>query len=250
MTGGGLARGGSLFEQGIARAGYELVPRAYKKPSPEDVLILWNRHKHMEAIARDYERVGARVVVAENGYFSRDPAGRKYYALSIGHHVGAGKWIEGGPERWDSFGFKVKPWREDGRHILVLPQRGIGEKGIAMPRNWLASALDRLRHSTKRPIRIRHHPGPEKSEPYEDLRDAWAAVVWASSSGLKSMLVGVPVFYDFPDWVGAPAAKQGLDEIEKPALGDRLPMFRRLAWAQWRAEEIASGEAFKWLLKS
>lgn len=239
-----------VFSPGLQRLGYEIDSTPSRNPQPSDVLLLWNRRVQHEAVARNYERVGARVLVAENGYIGRDPQRRKIYALAHNHHAGAGVWREGAPERWEQFGVGLQPWRTDGRHILVLPQRGIGESGVAMPRRWPFQIVERLRKVTPRPIRVRHHPGTENSEPYGDLAGAWAAVVWASGAGIKALAFGIPVFYDFPKWIGASAALPCSEDIERPFLGDRLPMFRRLAWAQWRADEIASGEAFAWLLKS
>lgn len=73
-------------------------------------------------------------------------------------------------------------------------------------------------------------------------------VTWASGAAIKAIIEGIPVFYEFNDWIGAPAARYGIDDTENPFLGDRNPMLHRLSWAQWTAEEIASGEPFKCLL--
>jgi hypothetical protein len=119
-----------------------------------------------------------------------------------------------------------------------------------MPGGWLADVHKRLSRLTDRRLVIRRHPGPDKTEPYDALRGAWAAVTWGSGAGIKALSVGVPVFHEFPSWIGAPAARLGIEDIEKPWLGDRLPMFQRLAWAQWTLAEIASGEAFRCLLQA
>jgi hypothetical protein len=75
-------------------------------------------------------------------------------------------------------------------------------------------------------------------------------VTWGSGAGIKSIVAGIPVFHEMPNWIGAPAAKLGLDDIEQPFLGDRQPMLNRLAWAQWDLDEIASGEAISWVCRS
>ena len=38
----------------------------------------------------------------------------------------AAKWWIGGSGRWKDQGIRLRPWREDGEHILLLPQRGFG----------------------------------------------------------------------------------------------------------------------------
>lgn len=117
-----------------------------------------------------------------------------------------------------------------------------------MPRNWLNNILPRLAKTTGRPIKVRKHPGKNPTVPLEeDLNNAWAAVIWASGAGIKAICEGIPVFYDYKNWIGAKAATCNFD-IEKPYLGDRMEMLHRLSWAQWTWDEIENGEPFKWLL--
>jgi hypothetical protein len=59
--------------------------------------------------------------------------------------------------------------------------------------------------------------------------------------------MGVPVFYGFPQWIGALAAKPVSGPLE-PFYGDRDPMMQRLMQSMWTVEEIASGEPFRHLL--
>jgi hypothetical protein len=116
-----------------------------------------------------------------------------------------------------------------------------------MPRPWLSEAESRLRRFTKRHIVIRRHPGREKLDP--DFTNVWAVVTWGSGAAIKALAAGVPVFYEMPNWIGGDAAIQGVDRIETPWLGDRLPMFRRLAWAQYRLSEIEKGWPFAALIE-
>lgn len=232
-----------LFEGALQRAGFTIVGPAHH-PEPGDLLLIWNRRGPEDALARKYEAAGARVMVVENAYIG--PAdGEKAFAISLGSHNGAGQWRVGGPERWDSFGLELKPWRR-GEDVVLLPQRGIGQTGVAMPRDWGTRTLQRLQAQPRRLV-YRKHPG-DKSEPYEALRNAWCACTWGSGAAIKALVAGVPVFYDFPQWIGGESARFGFGDLEKPWRGNRLPMLRRLAWAQWRLSEVQSGEAFDWLL--
>ena len=234
------------FEAGLRDIGYDLLPTPLSSPSKDDLLVLWNRSHYEEGIARRYEGVGAAVIVAENGYIGSDENGHKLFAMSKHYHNGAGKWNVGASARWKG---TIAPWRESGDFILVLPQRGIGCSGVAMPRGWEVGATRRLALMTKRPIRVRRHPGASKEDPYLALVGAWAAVTWGSGAGIKALAYGVPVFHDFSMWIGAMAASRlEAADIEDPMMGDRQPMFERLAWAQWSLAEIQSGEAFRCLL--
>lgn len=228
------------FVSGLRKVGFNVINRHQNDPKPGDVLVLWNRHPFQEHIATQYERAGATVLIAENGYIGNTKA------IAEGYHNGAGKWHVGEEDRWGKLGIGVRPWRKDGDFILVLPQRGMGSQGIAMPRNWLANTLLQLSKITKRPVRIRKHPGQADCIPIEEeLKGAWAAVTWASGAGIKAIVEGVPVFCGLRNWVGAQAASLNLHNIEDPYLGDRMPMLRRLAWAQWTYAEIENGEPFR-----
>lgn len=236
------------FLRGLARCGYRVERGPKDHPEPGDVLVIWNRYAHWEAQALRYEGAGATVLVAENGWIGSDEKGRQLYALCRSNHNGAGTWEVGPEDRWSRLGIDLKPWREDGEHILVLPQRAFGARGVAMPEGWGDDVAARLRAVTDRPVIVRPHPGNVQPKPEPDWKNCWAAVTWASGAGIKAIVAGIPVFHELPRWIGAPAARHGIEGIEAPFLGDRLPMLRRLAWAQWTVDEIADGEPFEWLL--
>lgn len=233
------------FDEGLRAVGFEVV-KALPRPAPDDLLVIWNRYGGYDEIARYFEQFGARVVVAENGYLGKAWRGGDWYALALNHHSGAGKWPDGGPERWAQHGTELARWRDGAGEILVLGQRGIGEAGIASPTGW-AEAVQRQYGG-----RIRPHPG--KNEPAvsleADLADARAVLTWHSGAALLALLAGVPVFYAFPRWIGAEAARPLWEFEAGPRQGDRLAMFQRLAWAQWQLDEIRSGEAFDHLLRT
>lgn len=228
------------FNEGLSSAGFRIA-EAISAPKPEDVLVIWNRYAWFAEEAWRFERAGARVIVAENGYLGKDWLGDTWYALSLGHHSGAGHWKVGSAARWDALGVELSPWR-DGREVVVLGQRGIGEDGIASPRGWGEDIAQKLG------ARVRPHPGTGPRKPLaEDLKDASCVVTWHSGAALSALLMGVPVFYGFKRWIGAEAGRHVSEFAQGPRHGDRLSMFRKLIWAQWRLEEIRSGEAFKHL---
>lgn len=237
------------FLSGLASCGYEVDQPPKREPEPQDVLLVWNRHGLNEGHADRYERAGARVIVAENGFIGADEHGNQLYALALRHHLGAGEWAQGPEDRWSPLKVSLRQWRKDGREIIVLPQRGIGPKGVAMPAGWTEDVVTRLKQVTARPIRVRNHPGASRTDPWDDLQDAWAAVTWASGAGIKAICHGVPVFHELPQWIGSLSARFGISQIEEPYLGDRLPMLERLAHAQYSIQQISSGEPFRRLLE-
>lgn len=235
------------FRQGLANAGYQVRNAWPSSAQPDDLLVIWNRYEDYDRIATHFERCGGKVLVAENGYLGNDFSGDKWFALAVGGHGGSGSWPSGGAERWDSFGVELKPWQSGGDEILILPQRGIGQIGVTMPLGWGDKTRNELRFKTARNVRIREHPGKKNSGPTleEDLSKAWACVTWGSGAALKALMHGVPVFYAYEKWIGASAALPLSDDLENRFTGDRLPMFRKLAWAMWNCSEIISGEPFR-----
>jgi len=233
------------FQAGLQALGYELVDQI-RCPRPADVLVIWNRGSWRNTEAQRFEAAGARVIVAENGYLGKNWIGQKWFALALGHHSGAGTWPDGGSARWDSWGAQLAPWRTDGTEVLVLEQRGIGEPGVASPRGWERDMVKRFGG------RLRNHPGgavPAVSL-VDDLRNARCVVSWHSGGAMLALLMGVPAFYGFPLWIGRSAARHVSEFDAGPWVGDRLAMFRRLAWAMWAVDEVRTGVAFEKLLNS
>jgi hypothetical protein len=239
------ARSIPCFAVGLARLGYEIAQVPKQEPTRHDVLVLWNRLHTTDGHAKRYEAAGAKVVICENPWI-----GEGAYAICLGQHNGAGDWHIGTSSRWPVFGIDVGQWRTKGDHVLVIPQRGMGIPPVGMPRNWQLEVAETIHRMTDRPIRIRY---PQfREDPLEpDFRDAHCTVIWGSGAGIKSIVAGIPVFYEMPSWIGGKAAKPliSVDNLEDPYLGDRGPMLHDLSWAMWKTEEIERGEPFECLFQ-
>lgn len=247
------------FTAGLRAAGHEVHLRQPDRYDRNTLLVIWNRYQLMHDLALRTEEAGGRVLVAENGYVGQDgghpkfqvhPHGPKpndYYALAEGWHNG-GRVPEGDGSRWAAVGVPLKPWRADGDHILICPNRSFGVPGRMMHPDWDVRTMHQISKYTKRPIKIRKHPGNnEPKRPLEaDLEGAWACVVWSSSAGVHSLINGIPTFCDAPFWVIKGAGAGG--HIDAPVLPEREPFFARLGWSQWTCTEIESGEPFRRLL--
>lgn len=238
------------FCSGLKKVGFEVSRGFPNKGAPGDVLLLWNRYAERHDLATRFESEGGTVLVAENAFLGVDRSDRRRYAMAQGAHNGAGFWHVGGPERWAQLGIDLKPWRKDGDHILVCPNRSFGMPGFIMPANWVVEMTNRLQRVTSRRIKVRPHPGNNlpKVPLAEDLKNAWAVVIWSSSAGVDALVAGIPVYCEAPWWI-CKSATRGIREIEKPLDGiNRLPAMQALAWAQWSVEEIEAGEPFVHLL--
>lgn len=229
------------FAAGAKRVGYEPQFGLTTKPNANDLLVIWNRFGPSGNAANAFERVGAPVLVAENGYLGNDFAGDRWYAISRSHHNGAGTWNNYGPARWDNIGVDLAPFRTKGSELVLLPQRGIGEAGVAMPRNWISE-------KTHAVTRVRRHPGQHTCTPLQqDLANAYAVYTWGSGAAIKALAWGIPVYSDMPNWIVSDACAAFGAPLNLCSR-TRLQTFRRMAWAMWRLSEIESGFAFDVLL--
>lgn len=239
------------FQKGAVALGYKQV-KEIPHPTPDDLLITWNRYGHADKIARTFTKAGARVLVAENCYLGNDFLGDRFYAISNHHHNGAGYWPSDNGKRWRSFGYELSPYKElDPKHpILGLAQRSIGPPGVAMPTHW----PEVLRRGWDYPakLKIRRHPGRTegKTSLSMDLKRSKGVITWGSGAAIKALAQGYPCISTWAEWIGHSASStldsiQDWDHLPQP---DRIPMFESLANAIWRLSEIESGEAFERLL--
>lgn len=238
------------FQAGLEAVGFQCVDKI-AQPTPDDVLVIWNKYGGYLEHANHFEAHGATVIVAENCPLGNDWQGGKWYSVAK-HDITmvGGQWTDGGPTRWDSWNIQLKEW-QDGKEIVILGQRGIGSPDAKCPDDWVA----RIQHQTG--FRVRMHPGTSKLIPNkegkpleEDLRDAVAVITWGSSAAIRALMMGVPVYYCAPQFA-ADICCTPWSDYPQPPMRDhhaRLQMFRRLAWAMWTIEEIASGEPIKRLL--
>jgi hypothetical protein len=220
-----------IFTRGLERLGYEVHHGITLTPRPGDLLVTWNRIRAADEAAKVFQRVG-KVLVTENASWGNEFQGQSWYTIARNYHNTADCFDYHGPERWDSLGVDLKPFRTAGETV-ILPQRGIGSKPTAMPRQWPQGALKRYGG------RIRQHPGKGSGKPLErDIANCGTVVTWGSGAAVKALMLGCKVISEMPGWIGEQ------DNTEQ----GRLDMFRRLAWAQWTMAEIESGEAFDYLL--
>jgi hypothetical protein len=213
--------------QGLQKLGYYVTlgwPHAY--PRDDDVLVTWNRIHEGHTMAKRF----AKVLVMENASWGNGFHGRRWYTMCRDYHNRADCIIDRGPERWAALDLRLPPMRDmrDGETV-ILPQRGIGPPGVAMPLDWPRQAL------VKHKGRIRRHPGREPGTDLKlDLARARRVVTWGSGAAIKALMWGIPVISEMPLWIGEQ------DNTER----GRWEMFCRLAWAQWQLKEFEDGSAF------
>lgn len=177
--------------------------------------------------------------------------------------------------RWNKISsrlnIKLKPWRSSGDHILICLQRngGWSMRGLDV-QTWLDQTIMEIRkYCKKRHIIVRLHPGDKKMPKMlrinhknvsvsrrrylqEDLKNAWATILYNSSPAVASSIEGVPVFLTDPHPEFSQAkevANLDLSRIENPLLPNREEWIKKLAMCHWNFEELKNGEAWQFFRK-
>jgi len=188
-------------------------------------------------------------------------------------------------DRFDKLGLKYHGWKnkEDlGRKIVVALQLA----GDASLRNcnineWCMDTVKTLREHTNRPIEIRTHPGVSekgmgnheelfkqfafanlkdvyfvngKDVPWEEhLKDAYCVVAYSSGLSIDAVLNGYPVIAcdegNFA-WNVAETKLKNIENLNLASDQEVQQWLYNLAYCQWTADEMESGECWTHLKPS
>jgi hypothetical protein len=173
------------------------------------------------------------------------------------------------PKRWNKISrdlnLNLKPWRTSGNHILFCLQRNGGwSMGGVSSIDWMNNTINNIRKYSNRPIVVRAHPGDKKIKSIlrighknvslstkenlvDDLRGAWATVVYNSSPSVASIIEGVPAFLtdNVPQHSQSfDVANTDISNIENPTILDRQAWIEKLSMCHWNFNELRSGEAW------
>ena len=172
--------------------------------------------------------------------------------------------------RSDLLNLRLKPWRTNGKYILICGQHDKSLQWQNMPRmsNWFLNTYDEIRKHTDRPIIFRPHPRCRlehierglkhvyRQEPQHitntyddfdiDFNNVWATISYSSNPGIHSIIDGVPAFVSTHS-LAYPAGNDidFLHTIEQPLMPDRTQWLNDYAWTEYTIEEIAQGLPIK-----
>jgi hypothetical protein len=172
------------------------------------------------------------------------------------------------PNKWSIYsqwhGASLKPWRTNGKHVLIFCQRPKGFNMFIDQEAWLDSVLAKIRQHSSRPIMIRMHPGDgsrfkqiEKIQKkygttvtissHDNIQDAlancWCTVGINSTPNVVAAIEGIPGYIEDPkhSWANG-IAFTDLADIENPPLPDRSVWINQIANIHWSNTEVKSGK--------
>lgn len=277
------------FAQGAARCGDDSRATSASVYEPCDVgAIIGNAfganqaktllpHYKVRKMVIDTQRQLGRywLSIDSNVFIYRDRANpKKYLRYSFnGVFPKEGIYCNENPseENWANirrdYNMDLKPWRNNGEHILITLQRPMGwsMRGHNLM-SWLESTFTAIRQHSDRPIVIRWHPGdwknfpqyeptlkkynvtvsPQQKHILEDLVNCWALVCHNSTPSSVAVIEGVPAFItDDPDYCQAgDVANRDFSQIENPWMPDRTQWIKKLAQCHWNFEDTQSGRCW------
>lgn len=179
------------------------------------------------------------------------------------------------PDRWEAqrreLGLELAPYREAGRHVLILGQvgRDASLRGLDIAQ-WLGQTAKAVRERSDRPIVVRLHPSmrwrdrekaiaacnevtdltisPIENSFSADIGGAWTCVTYSSGGAVDALLAGVPPICLSPANLAYQLCSTSLDDIEAPLEPEREQFFRDLAYSQWTPDEMVDGAPWRHLL--
>lgn len=165
-----------------------------------------------------------------------------YYRWHIGRfQLGA---IRGLPaDRWDALQTAVRPWRKDGRHIVVACPTPTYERFHRIE-GWTDRTLRVLARSTDRQIVVRDK---ESKRPLQfDLDGALCLVAHGSNTAVEAAILGCPVVVD-PSSAAALVGATKLEAVSNPPTPDRTAWLHSLAYSQFTEAELIDGTLWRLL---
>jgi hypothetical protein len=151
--------------------------------------------------------------------------------------------------RWAALGVQVRPWRKQGRDVIVVTQSETYMRVVAgYPGCWWRDAVAVLKRHTDRPIAVRGWRANKVALAVtlkQALQDCWALVTWSSAAANEALLAGVPVF-TVGRCAASPMGLTDLTRIESPVYPDgRVEWAAGLAGRQWSLDEFRDGTTWR-----
>ena len=236
-----------------------------------DVAVIWSvlwhgrmtKNKQIWDINRD---LGKPVIVLEVGGIQRGTTW-KVGLNGINRDAFFG---DGGNDssRAKRLGLEAKPWRTNGKYILVCGQHEKSEQWRDQPRmsRWVMDTIENIQAHTDRPILFRPHPrcpltniehefkNVKRQDPRQvpgsyddfdiDFSNIYTTVSWTSNPGIHSVIEGVPA-YTSTSSLAWPVSIKSLTNLDNPTLYDRQQWLNDYAWTEYTVEEISAGLPLK-----
>jgi len=222
-----------------------------------DVAVIWgitsNRALKKTKYRDQIRSAHPHTIVIERGFIKRDD----YFSVGWGDTGGLGDYVNSnvGEDRWNLLNVPMSDWKKDGDYILVCGQVAHDTAVQHVDyRTWLKQKIESLRVTSNRPIVFRPHPlykgelGPfsgvttSKKSLEDDFSSAFAVVTLNSTSGVESVLEGIPTFSFHKRSMVYEVSNHHDIQVNQPQKPDRQDWAHKIAYSQWSTDEISCGK--------
>lgn len=153
-------------------------------------------------------------------------------------------------DRADRLNIELRPWRTNGREILVCPSSRTLNIYLKHP-HWESNTVNDLKgliDIDKTTIRVRHKPrangtsGPSVADISfdQDCAQTRCVITSASISAVEAVCLGIPSISGTMS-PAAPMSGLSLDQVQDLFYPDRQNWVNNLAYNQWTIQEIEQG---------
>jgi len=175
--------------------------------------------------------------------------------------------------RWlalkEKYGINVKPWRKEGKYIVIAHQPNLGFDGESRE-PFYEDVVNRCidLSGTKKvvvcesPIGSGKHASPEQINKWKYmgckvvtsvdkgiLDEAWCFISSGGTTASKALFAGIPVYGNELNVTDPVRSNQKLDDfIKSPDMPNRSSWLNWIAYQQWTFEEMVSGKAFDYIM--
>jgi len=242
--------------------GAKIIPLEYGY-SPSDIAVVFGvgkrqvpaSHARGAIIYEHRYRTRKPIVILERGFVRRG----EYYGVALDGLNGLGYFgnENSPPDRWEKLDYEIKPWKDGGDYVLVCGQVPWDASVQHVDHvHWCRETVERIK-GLEIPVKFRPHPlvrgkvnfmlDESESTWEQDLAGARAVVTFNSTSGALAVLDGIPIFAADPGSIAYPIANKELtrESLENPDRPNREQWAYDLAYAQWTAEEMKTGEPWE-----
>ncbi len=199
----------------------------------------------------------------DTGYFgnevnSSNPSGWKFWHRIVKNDLQHGEIIPRKDDRFRVFGKKFRPWKKDGRKILIAKpdEKPMKFYGLDLE-TWLQETIDTIKSYTDRPVEVRDRAKQRidrvttntLQQALDD--DVFALVTFNSVAATEAIFHGIPAFTLAPANAASPVSLQDLSKINEPYYADNDMLYAwacHLAYGQFHATELKNGKAMEILL--
>lgn len=234
-----------------------------------DVPVIWSllwhgRMSRNKDIWEHFRKQNKNVLVIEVGGIKRN------ITWKVGLN-GINRYANFGPTnnddtRANQLGLNLRPWRQNGDHILLCLQHDKSEQWKDQPalKDYVIKSVQEIRKFSNRKIIVRPHPRcpllnlpvldnvgyevPRQiNNTYDDFdlnfSNAWAVISYSSNPGIHAVMNGIPAFVSEQS-LAYDVANKNLSTINNPSMPDRQQWLNDYAHTEWTVEEISQGIPF------